>query len=186
MSFEPPPALCQQIDALVARYPQKRSAVLMVLHALQEHYGHLTLEALEWTARRLDMEPIHVDELVTFYPMFRQEPVGRLHLKICRTLSCALAGSHRLHRRLCEKLGLDPDHRGPQTTPDGAVTVEFVECLATCDAAPVALANDRFLEKADWPTLETLITQARDAASGQSQPPSHPIPSSHSRGGSEC
>lgn len=161
MSFDPPPELSQRIDTLVARYPQKRSAVLMVLHALQEHYGYLTLGALEWTARRLEMEPIHVDELVTFYPMFRMQPVGRLHLKICRTLSCALAGSHRLHRRLCEKLGLDPEYRGPQTTPDGAVTVEFVECLATCDGAPVVLANDTFHKKVDWSRLEALLAETQ-------------------------
>ena len=118
----------------------------MVLHALQDHFGYLTPEAMEWTAAKLGLQPINVLELVTFYPMFRQQPVGKFHLKICRTLSCALGGSHALHRQLCEKLGLDAHAHGPQTTKDGRFTVEFVECLAGCGTAPVMMVNDEFHE----------------------------------------
>jgi NADH-quinone oxidoreductase subunit E len=124
------------------------------LHALQDRFGYLGPAAMEWTARKLDLQPINILELVTFYPMFRQEPVGRIHIKVCRTLSCALAGSHELHRHLCAKLGLDAAAHGPQTTPDGRFTVEFVECLAGCGTAPVMMVNDACheavtLEKAD-------------------------------------
>jgi NADH-quinone oxidoreductase subunit E len=103
----------------------------MLLHALQEHFGYLSNEAVEWTASKLGLQPINIYELVTFYPMFREHPVGRYHLKVCRTLSCALGGSYELHRRLCDKLGLDSESHGAQTT-DGKFTVEFVECLASC------------------------------------------------------
>lgn len=142
MSFAVPAPLEAEIDALIARYPHKRSASVMVLHALQDHWGCLSPAAVEWTARKLDLQPINILELVTFYPMFRQEPVGRMHIKVCRTLSCALAGSHELHRHLCAKLGLDAAGHGPQTTPDGRFTVEFVECLAGCGTAPVMMVND--------------------------------------------
>lgn len=118
----------------------------MVLHALQAHFGWLSKDAIEWTARKLDLQPINIYELVTFYPMFRQQPFGKYHLKVCRTLSCALGGSHKLHAHLCEKLGLDPHAYGPQHTPDGKFTVEFVECLAGCGAAPVMMCNDDFCE----------------------------------------
>ena len=97
MSFSVPIELETELNELVTHYPQKRSASLMFLHALQEHFGYLSKEAIEWTARKLDLQPINVYELVTFYPMFRQEPVGKYHLKVCRTLSCALGGSHKLH-----------------------------------------------------------------------------------------
>ncbi len=146
MSFAVPPALAAEIDELVSHYPQPRSASLMVLHALQDHFGFITPEAMEWTATRLGIQPINVYELVTFYPMFRQQPVGKFHLKVCRTLSCALGGSHELHRHLCEKLGLDAQAHGAQTTPDGQFTVEFVECLASCGTAPVMMVNDAFHE----------------------------------------
>jgi NADH-quinone oxidoreductase subunit E len=143
-----------EIEALVARYPQRRSASLMVLHALQENFGFLSREAIEWTARKLSIQPINVYELVTFYPMFRQAPAGKIQFKICRTLSCALGGAGALHAHLCRKLGLNADGHGVQVTPDGRFSVEFVECLASCGTAPVMTCNDEFhegvtLERAD-------------------------------------
>lgn len=135
-----------EIDELISHYPQKRSASLMVLHALQEHFGYLSKETIEWTAAKLELQPINVYELVTFYPMFRQEPIGRYHLKICRTLSCALGGSYQLREYFCRKLGMDSETHGPQTTSDGKFTVEFVECLASCGTAPVMMCNEDFYE----------------------------------------
>src|SRR5205085_11438131 len=93
MSFTIPAHLEAELDELTTHYPVKRSASLMYLHALQEHFGFISKEAAEWTAKKLGLQPIHVQELVTFYPMFRQEPLGKIQLKVCRTLSCALAGS---------------------------------------------------------------------------------------------
>jgi len=126
----------------------------MLLHAIQEHFGHVSKEAIEWIAAKLDLQPINVYELVTFYPMFRQEPAGDNIIKVCRTLSCALGGSKELHGHFCKKLGLDPKSHGLQTSKDGKFSVEFVECLASCGTAPVMMCNDDFyegvsLEKAD-------------------------------------
>jgi NADH-quinone oxidoreductase subunit E len=142
MSFSVPAELEAELNELVTHYPQKRSATLMFLHAIQEHFGYVSQEAVEWTAKKLELKPINVYELVTFYPMFRQEPLGKYHIKVCRTLSCALNGSHELHEHFCEKLGLDPKAHGPQTTQDGRFTVEFVECLANCGNAPVLMLNE--------------------------------------------
>jgi NADH-quinone oxidoreductase subunit E len=147
MSFSVPPTLEAELDELATHYPQKRSASLMFLHAFQEHFGHVPSEAVEWTARKLGLQPINVYELVTFYPMFRQQPVGKTHIKVCRTLSCALAGSAELREHFCQKLGLDSHKHTPQTTADGKFTVEFVECLASCGTAPVVMVNDDLLEK---------------------------------------
>ena len=144
--FAVPPALEAEIDELITHYPQKRSASLMVLHAIQEHFGWVSQEAVEWTAKKLGLQPINVYELVTFYPMFRQQPVGKYQIKVCRTLSCALGGSHKLHQHFCERLGLDAHAHGPQTTPDGKFTLEFVECLASCGTAPVMMCNEDFYE----------------------------------------
>ncbi len=142
MSFEIPEKLGAEIDELIGHYPQKRSAALMVLHALQDHFGFISDEAMEWSATKLQVEPISIYEVVTFYPMFRRAPVGRYHLKVCRTLSCALANSHQLQAHLCGKLGLDSHAHGLQTTADGKFTVEFVECLAGCGSGPIMMCND--------------------------------------------
>ena len=118
----------------------------MFLHAIQEHFGHISKPAMEWVAAKLELQPINVYELVTFYPMFRQEPAGKYQLKVCRTLSCALGDSHKLHEHFCNKLGLDSHAHGVQTTKDGKFSVEFVECLASCGTAPVMMCNEQFLE----------------------------------------
>lgn len=159
MSLTIPAPVEAEIDELISHYPHQRSASLMILHALQDHFGFISPEAMEWTAAKLGLQPIHVYELVTFYPMFRQEPVGRFHLKICRTLSCALAGSHDLHRFLCDRLGLDREKHGPQTTADGRFTVEFVECLASCGTGPVMMCNDRFHEGVTTAKAEEILRQ---------------------------
>jgi len=146
MSFSIPADLEAELDELVTHYPQKRSATLMFLHAIQERFGCVPAEAMEWTARKLGLQPINIYELVTFYPMFRQEPAGKYQIKICRTLSCALGGSRELRNYFCQKLGLDASEDGPQTTRDGKFTVEFVECLASCGTAPVVMVNEDFHE----------------------------------------
>ena len=161
MSFAIPADLEQQLDEVVTHYPQKRSATLMFLHAIQEHFGFIPKEAMEWVARKLDLQPINIYELVTFYPMFRQQPQGKHQIKICRTLSCALGGSYKLHEFYCKRLGLDHHAHGPQTTKDGKFTVEFVECLASCGTAPVMTCNDAFYEGVTGAKAEEILTKCK-------------------------
>jgi NADH-quinone oxidoreductase subunit E len=116
---------------------------------------------MEWVAVKLGLQPINIYELVTFYPMFRQEPVGKFHFKVCRTLSCALAGSNRLYEHFCSKLGLDPHAHGPQTSGDGKYTVEFVECLASCGTAPVLMVNERLEEKVTPQQADVLLANCK-------------------------
>ena len=155
--FAVPADLEAEIDELVSHYPKKRSASLMLLHAMQERFGFISRQAVEWVAAKLELQPINVFELVTFYPMFHKAKVGRYHFKICRTLSCALGGSYKLHEHFCTKLGLDPHGHGPQTTKDGKFTVEFVECLAGCGTAPVMMVNDAFHEGVSQAKADELL-----------------------------
>ena len=159
MAFSVPASLEAELDELTTHYPVKRSASLMYLHALQEHFGYISADAIAWTARKLGLQPINVHELVTFYPMFRQEPLGKTHIKVCRTLSCALAGSGALRDHYCQKLGLDPHKHVPQTTPDGKYTVEFVECLADCGNAPVVMVNDNLNGKVRLDEADRLLSR---------------------------
>lgn len=162
--FNVPAALEAELDAMIARYPQKRSASLMVLHALQDHVGYLPREAVEWTAAKLDLEPINIHELVTFYPMFRPYPVGKKIVRVCRTLSCALGGAGELHNHICQRLKLDPAEHGPQTTDDGEYTVEFAECLASCGTAPVLMIEDAMYESVSHEKADSLIGQGNGGA----------------------
>src|SRR6266404_2748967 len=102
MSFSVPAQVEAELNELVTHYPQKRSASLMFLHAIQEHFGHISKPAMEWVAAKLELQPINIFELVTFYPMFRQSPAGKHHIRVCRTLSCAMAGSYSLLDTFCK------------------------------------------------------------------------------------
>ena len=161
MSFSVPAKLEAELNELVTHYPQKRSASLMFLHAIQEHFGHVSKEAIEWVAAKLELQPINVYELVTFYPMFRQQPAGKYQIKVCRTLSCALGGSHKLHEHFCQKLGLDRHAHGVQTTKDGKFLVEFVECLASCGTAPVMMCNEDFYEGVSNATADEIMAKCK-------------------------
>jgi len=159
--FSLPATLEAEVDELIAHYPQKRSASLMLLHAMQEHFGYISRQAVEWIAAKLALQPINVYELVTFYPMLHQRPVGKYHLRVCRTLSCSLGGAYKLHEHLCEKAGLDPHARGPQTSGDGKYTVEFVECLASCGTAPVMMCNDAFHEGVSEEKADAILAECK-------------------------
>ena len=161
MNFAVPTELETEIDELITHYPQKRSASLMALHALQGHFGWISREAIEWIAQKLELLPINIYELVTFYPMFRTNPVGNYQIKVCRTLSCALGGSYKLHEYLCQKLGLDSHAQSLQTTKDGKFSVEFVECLASCGTAPVMMCNDDFYEGVTAPKADEILTKCK-------------------------
>ncbi len=136
------PKTIEYIERLIPRYPQKRSSLLMVLHAIQEDAGFISKEALEWTAQKLGVTPIQVYEVITFYPMFRQEPIGRRHVKVCRTLSCALRGAYKVCDSLQENLACGLG----ETSADGNFTIEFVECVAACGSAPVVMVDDKLHE----------------------------------------
>ena len=163
--FAVPADIAAEIDELITHYPQKRSASLMLLHAIQEYHGYISRQAVEWIAQKLELQPINVYEVVTFYPMFRQKPIGRRHIKVCRTLSCALMGGYKTCETFEKEFGT---HRG-EISPDGEVTIEFVECLASCGTAPVVLIDDDLHEKVDPARAKQLSDQIKQAAAQRGQ-----------------
>ncbi len=148
-----------QADELVTHYPvSKRSASLPLLHLWQETFGYISSEGIEWIAAKLELQPINILELVTFYPMFRQHPAGKIQVKVCRTLSCALGGAYSLCEYFRDKCKAgEPDHHGLALSEDGKYSVEFVECLASCGTAPVIMINDDFYEAVTHPRADELL-----------------------------
>ncbi len=141
------------MDAAIGHYPpdRKRSAALPLLHLWQEQFGFISDEGVRWIADKLGLQPINILELVTFYPMLRQAPAGRKHIRVCRTLSCAMAGAYELKMKLSEAAGIAPSadhgmHNPVTVSPDGEYSIEFVECLASCGTAPVCMIDDTLHE----------------------------------------
>jgi NADH-quinone oxidoreductase subunit E len=157
------PETLSKIDEVITHYPVKRSATLPLLHLIQEDVGYIPEEAIGWIAEKLELQPINVYEVVTFYPMFRRKPIGRRHIKVCRTLSCALMGGYKT----CETFEKEFDtHRG-EVSPDGEVTIEFVECLASCGTAPVVLIDDDLHEKVDVAKAKAISAQIKQEAAAK-------------------
>lgn len=158
------PATLSRIDEVIPHYPTKRSATLPLLHLIQEEVGYISNEAIEWVAAKLELQPINVYEVVTFYPMFRQKPIGRRHIKVCRTLSCALLGGYKT----CTAFEKEFNTHLGEISPDGEVTVEFVECLASCGTAPVVMIDDELHEKVDAAKAKQLSDQIKAQAKPRS------------------
>ncbi len=123
-----------------------------LLHLWQEHFGFISDQGVRWIADKLGLQPINILELVTFYPMYRQSPAGKKHIRVCRTLSCAMAGSYRLMENLSFAARIDRNHHDTgmhnpvAVSDDGTYSIEFVECLASCGTAPVCMVNDELHE----------------------------------------
>jgi NADH-quinone oxidoreductase subunit E len=163
------PETLRAIDEVITHYPVKRSATLPLLHLIQEDVGYIPTAAIEWVAARLELEPINVYEVVTFYPMFRQKPIGRRHIRVCRTLSCALMGGYRT----CEAFEKEFNTHQGEVSSDGEVTIEFVECLASCGTAPVVLIDDDLHENVDVNKARQLSEQIKMEAARRTPAPAN-------------
>ena len=131
----------RKIDREIAKFPadQKQSAVMAALAIAQDEAGWLSPEVMETVAAYLDMAPIAVQEVATFYAMYNLEPVGKSKITICTNLPCALSGGEKAAHYLKQKLGIG--YR--ETTADGQFTLQEGECMGACGDAPVLLVNNK-------------------------------------------
>jgi len=148
-----PPDVVAAIEAEIPNYPVKKGAMMNSLHHVQRALGWIPREAMVEVAALLEVRPIEVLEVVTFYPMFRAKPVGRHHLEFCRNLSCALLGARQLVRHCEKRLGI----RSGETTPDGKFSIGEAECLGSCGSAPMLMLEDHFHENLTPEKLDELL-----------------------------
>jgi len=137
---------------LIALYPLRRSAMLPLLHLVQEQDGYLSPEGIEHVAELLGLEPAEVRGTASFYDMFHLEPVGKYVVAVCTNIACMLAGAYELLEHIEQSLGVPPGG----TTPDGTFTLEEAECLALCGNAPCLTVNWRFfgdMDRGAWDSL---------------------------------
>lgn len=153
MSFQISDKAQKRLEQLKARYPKPQSAVMSALYIVQEEHGIISDEAIDWISGQVGIAPVHVLELATFYTMYRRKPLGKYHVQVCRTLSCALCGAKKLMEKMHEKYGIAPG----EITKDGMFSYEYVECLGSCGTAPMCEINDTYFENLTPEKFEEIL-----------------------------
>jgi NADH-quinone oxidoreductase E subunit len=142
MAVEFSPETLKKFEETVSRYPKKEAAMLPVLYLAQQEFGYLSPDAIDYVAKLMGQSPAKVHGIVSFYTMYNMKPIGRHHIQVCRTLSCALGGAEKITDFIKKKLAIELG----QTTADGRFTLSEVECLASCGTAPMMQINDDYYE----------------------------------------
>lgn len=146
-----------EIEQILKKYPDKKSAILPIMHLAQTEYGYMNQEAMAEVAQILDLDPTHVLSIAGFYSLFYEEPVGKYVLEICNDLACALRGADQFVEMASRKLGIPVEG----TTPDGLFTLKTVMCLAACDKAPMLQCNLHYHENLNEQKFDVLIASLR-------------------------
>jgi NADH-quinone oxidoreductase subunit E len=159
MSAELSAHVREEIDRWVAKFPpdRKRSAIISALHAAQhENSGFLTVDIMDAVAAYLELPPIQVYEIATFYSMFETKPVGRHHLSVCTNISCMLRGSQEVVEYIEKKLGI----KTGESTPDGRIYLKREEeCLAACVGAPMLMVDHVYHENLTPERIDAILDQ---------------------------
>ncbi|MFT4299214.1 MAG: NADH-quinone oxidoreductase subunit NuoE [Aeromicrobium sp.] len=134
-----------ELRELMGRYPEARSALLPMLHLVQSVEGHVSAEGIELCAELLGLTTAEVSGVATFYTMYKRRPMGTHHVGVCTNTLCAVMGGDAIYERLCDHLGIGND----ETTEDGQISLERIECNAACDYAPVMTVNWEFFDRQD-------------------------------------
>jgi NADH-quinone oxidoreductase subunit E len=148
---------------IIARYPKPRSALLPLLHLVQAREGYVTADGITFCAEQLGLAEAEVSSVVSFYTMFKRRPVGEFHVGVCTNSLCAVMGGDAIFADLQEHLGVGND----ETTPDGKVSLEHLECNAACDYAPVVMVNWEFFDNITPHSARDLVDGLREGADVQ-------------------
>jgi NADH-quinone oxidoreductase E subunit len=143
----------KRLGEVVSRYPQKKAALLPILHLVQKEVGYISAAEEKQVADLLEIKPIQVREVVTFYTMFNRQPVGTYHIQVCSNLSCSMLGAESIVDYLKEKLGVELG----ETTEDKKFTLTTVECLGACEHAPCMMINFDYYGNLDKKTIDEIL-----------------------------
>lgn len=172
--FEITPKLTTEAKKIVKLYPEgkEQSAVLPIIHLVQEHFGFINPASMEWIAEMSKTTKIHVAGVVSFYPGIHQKCPGKFHIRVCRTIACAMSGGEGLYDYICEKTGIDAseisDAEPVGISPDGLWSIEAVECLANCAFGPNMMVNDKLYSQVDFAKVDEMIADLGKSCTPQS------------------
>ncbi len=144
-------------EAIIARYPQKRSALLPMLHLVQSVDSFVSGRGVDLCAEMLDLTRAEVSGVATFYTQYKRHPNGEYTVGVCTNTLCAVMGGDQIFAEVSEHLGIGHD----ETTPDGKITLESVECNAACDFAPVVMANWEFFDNQTPESTKAMVDDLR-------------------------
>ena len=150
---------------IIAKYPRSRSALLPLLHLVQAEEGHVSPDGIAFCASQLGLTDAVVTAVATFYTMYKRHPVGEYHVGVCTNTLCAIMGGDAIYASLTEHLGVGHN----ETTPDGKISLEHVECNAACIYAPVVMVNWEFFDNMSPASARQLVDDLR---AGKEVPPS--------------
>lgn len=153
----------KEVQRIISFYPEgkQKSAVIPVLHLAQQEFGGwLSVEAMNYVATLLQLEPIEVYEVATFYSMYNLKPVGKYMFEVCQTGPCMLNGSDELIEHIYQQLGIRPG----ETTADGMFTLKTVECLGACGYAPMMQLGNNYREHLTKEKVDAIIAECRKNA----------------------
>jgi NADH-quinone oxidoreductase E subunit len=143
----------KKIEEIVSRYASKEAALLPVLHLVQREIGFVSQQEEKQVADLLNIKPIQIKEVMTFYTMFNQTQVGKYHIQVCSNLSCSLLGAESLIEHLKNKLGIEVG----ETTSDKKFTLTTVECLGACEQAPCMMVNFDYFGNLDKEKIDNIL-----------------------------
>jgi NADH:ubiquinone oxidoreductase subunit E len=163
---EVPEELRAEIEHLMSLYPEKRSASLPALHAIQSRYGYCSPEGIEQAAAVMEVEPAYLESVASFYDLFHLGPAGQHRVLVCTNLSCWMCGGDELLDAFCDAAGADREAagHGGVVNEAGDVFVSGFECLGACDVAPMASVDERYYGPIERSEAKTVIEQLRDGA----------------------
>lgn len=160
------PEALKRVEWLYSRYPVREAALLPILRLAEEEFGVIDRGAVTCVARTLGISPGYVYGVLTFYTHYRREGDGKHVLQVCSTLSCALRGCREIVRHLEQRLGI----KTGETTPDGRFSLKKVECLGSCDTAPVVQINDDYHENLTVEKLDAILEGLKRDGEVESSP----------------
>jgi NADH-quinone oxidoreductase subunit E len=148
---------------IIGKYPGARSALLPLLHLVQAEEGYVSADGIAYCAGKLGLTETEVTGVVSFYTMYKREPIGEYSVGVCTNALCAVLGGDQIYAELQEHLGADEasDHGKTRTTPDGKVSLEHLECNAACDYAPVVMVNWEFFDNMTPDSARQLVDDLR-------------------------
>ncbi len=153
MSLEFSDKTKKEVQNIIARYPQKRAALLPVLHVAQQEFGFIGADTERMVAGLLDIKPVQVREVVTFYTMYNRRPVGTYHIQVCSNLTCTLLGAESLLDYLKKKLDIGLG----EITEDKKFMISTVECLGACEQAPCMMVNFDYYGDLDEGKIDKIL-----------------------------
>ena len=157
MLVEEKNSLSEEIEEYVKEYGNNRASLLPILQAIQRKHSYISDFAQQEVAKMLDIHPVEVYSVISFYSFLYSKPRGRNIVRLCRTIACDMAGKEEIEKAINRELGIDFG----ETTKDGRITLEFTNCLGMCDQGPAMIVNERVYVKLDPEKTINILNEIR-------------------------